>query len=449
MIKNKEVTILGSGISGIGSARLAQKLGIKVFMSDKNSIKKSTKKHLIKNKIAFEENGHDLTRLLNTDEIIISPGISFSDLKKSFPKINRKKFISELEFASRHTNAYIIAVTGSNGKTTTANLIYHLLKKNGFNVGLAGNIGVSFAQSVCDFSYEYYVLEVSSFQLDHISDFKPNISVITNISPDHLDRYGNIFHNYIKSKFRITKNQKNREYFIYNSSCKVTKSFLKSIRINSKIFSFSVTKNQEIHTKLYIDKVHIISTLNKKKFMLRISKIPLIGKHNLQNSMAAISIAQILKISNEKIKESLKTFNSIPHRLEHFLTIQKVKYINDSKATNVNSAFYALDSLNGQIIWIAGGIDKGNVYDELIPLVNKKVKAIVCLGKNNDKIIDVFSSHTDLIISTDKISDAVSSAYKISKPGDIVLLSPACSSFDLFKDYEDRGNRFKEEVRKL
>ena len=449
MIKNKEVTILGSGISGIGSARLAQKLGIKVFMSDKNSIKKSTKKHLIKNKIAFEENGHDLTRLLNTDEIIISPGISFSDLKKSFPKINRKKFISELEFASRHTNAYIIAVTGSNGKTTTANLIYHLLKKNGFNVGLAGNIGVSFAQSVCDFSYEYYVLEVSSFQLDHISDFKPNISVITNISPDHLDRYGNIFHNYIKSKFRITKNQKTQEYFIYNSSCKVTKSFLKSIRINSKIFSFSVTKNQEIHTKLYIDKVHIISTLNKKKFMLRISKIPLIGKHNLQNSMAAISIAQILKISNEKIKESLKTFNSIPHRLEHFLTIQKVKYINDSKATNVNSAFYALDSLNGQIIWIAGGIDKGNVYDELIPLVNKKVKAIVCLGKNNDKIIDVFSSHTDLIISTDKISDAVSSAYKISKPGDIVLLSPACSSFDLFKDYEDRGNRFKEEVRKL
>ena len=449
MIKNKEVTILGSGISGIGSARLAQKLGIKVFMSDKNSIKKSTKKHLIKNKIAFEENGHDLRRLLNTDEIIISPGISFSDLKKSFPKINRKKFISELEFASRHTNAYIIAVTGSNGKTTTANLIYHLLKKNGFNVGLAGNIGVSFAQSVCDFSYEYYVLEVSSFQLDHISDFKPNISVITNISPDHLDRYGNIFHNYIKSKFRITKNQKNQEYFIYNSSCKVTKSFLKSIRINSKIFSFSVTKNQEIHTKLYIDKVHIISTLNKKKFMLRTNKIPLIGKHNLQNSMAAISIAQILKISNEKIKESLKTFNSIPHRLEHFLTIQKVKYINDSKATNVNSAFYALDSLNGQIIWIAGGIDKGNVYDELIPLVNKKVKAIVCLGKNNDKIIDVFSSHTDLIISTDKISDAVSSAYKISKPGDIVLLSPACSSFDLFKDYEDRGNRFKEEVRKL
>ena len=449
MIKNKEVTILGSGISGIGSARLAQKLGIKVFMSDKNSIKKSTKKHLIKNKIAFEENGHDLTRLLNTDEIIISPGISFYDLKKSFPKINRKKFISELEFASRHTNAYIIAVTGSNGKTTTANLIYHLLKKNGFNVGLAGNIGVSFAQSVCDFSYEYYVLEVSSFQLDHISDFKPNISVITNISPDHLDRYGNIFHNYIKSKFRITKNQKTQEYFIYNSSCKVTKSFLKSIRINSKIFSFSVTKNQEIHTKLYIDKVHIISTLNKKKFMLRTNKIPLIGKHNLQNSMAAISIAQILKISNEKIKESLKTFNSIPHRLEHFLTIQKVKYINDSKATNVNSAFYALDSLNGQIIWIAGGIDKGNVYDELIPLVNKKVKAIVCLGKNNDKIIDVFSSHTDLIISTDKISDAVSSAYKISKPGDIVLLSPACSSFDLFKDYEDRGNRFKEEVRKL
>jgi UDP-N-acetylmuramoylalanine--D-glutamate ligase len=449
MIKSKNITILGSGISGLGSAKLANKLGLNVFVSDNNIIGEKIKKYLKKNKIGFEENGHDVERLLSADQVIISPGISFVDLKKRYPEINKEKFISEIEFASRFTNAYLIAVTGSNGKTTTASLIYHILKSSGFNVGLAGNIGVSFAESVCNFSYDFYVLEVSSFQLDHISNFRPNISIITNISADHLDRYDYNFENYVKSKYRIVKNQKNEDYFIYNGNCIVTKKILKTIKINSKKFSFSLSKSQDKHSQIYLDKNHINSLINKKKFMLSTNKIPIKGKHNLQNSMAAISVAQILKISNEKIKESFKTFKSIPHRLEHFLTIQKVKYINDSKATNVNSVFYALDSFKEPIIWIAGGVDKGNQYDDLIPLVKNKVKAIICLGQDNNKLIDVFSSHTDLIVSTDNIADVVSSAYKISKPGDVVLLSPACASFDLFKNFEDRGNKFKEEVRKL
>jgi UDP-N-acetylmuramoylalanine--D-glutamate ligase len=449
MIKSKNITILGSGISGLGSAKLANKLGLNVFVSDNNIIGEKIKKYLKKNKIGFEENGHDIERLLSADQVIISPGISFVDLKKRYPEINKEKFISEIEFASRFTNAYLIAVTGSNGKTTTASLIYHILKSSGFNVGLAGNIGVSFAESVCNFSYNFYVLEVSSFQLDHISNFRPNISIITNISADHLDRYDYKFENYVKSKYRIVKNQKNEDYFIYNGNCIVTKKILKTIKINSKKFSFSLSKSQDKHSQIYLDKNHINSLINKKKFMLSTNKIPIKGKHNLQNSMAAISVAQILKISNEKIKESFKTFKSIPHRLEHFLTIQKVKYINDSKATNVNSVFYALDSFKEPIIWIAGGVDKGNQYDDLIPLVKNKVKAIICLGQDNNKLIDVFSSHTDLIVSTDNIADVVSSAYKISKPGDVVLLSPACASFDLFKNFEDRGNKFKEEVRKL
>ena len=449
MIKSKNITILGTGISGLGSAKLANKLGLNVFVSDNNIIGEKIKKYLNENKIGFEENGHDIRRLLSADQVIISPGISFVDLKKRYPEIKKEKFISEIEFASRFTNAYLIAVTGSNGKTTTASLIYHILKSSGFNVGLAGNIGVSFAESVCNFSYDFYVLEVSSFQLDHISKFRPNISIITNISSDHLDRYDYKFEKYVKSKYRIVKNQKNEDYFIYNRNCIVTKRILKTIKINSKKISFSLSKSQDYHSQIYLDKNHINSLLNKKKFMLSTNKIPIKCKHNLQNSMAAISVAQILKISNEKIKESFKTFKSIPHRLEHFLTIQKVKYINDSKATNVNSVFYALDSFKEPIIWIAGGVDKGNQYDDLIPLVKNKVKAIICLGQDNNKLIDVFSSHTDLIVSTDNIADVVSSAYKISKPGDVVLLSPACASFDLFKNFEDRGNKFKEEVRKL
>ena len=441
--------ILGTGLSGMGSLKLANKMGINVFISDSKKISSETKKHFYKNDIEFEENGHNNNKLTESKEVIISPGISFRNLKKLYPEINKKKFISEIEFASRYTDAYIIAVTGSNGKTTTANLIYHILKSNGLNVGLAGNVGVSFASSVCDYSYDYYIIEISSFQLDHIVDFKPDISIITNISPDHLDRYNQNFESYVESKFRIIQNQTANDLFIYNNNCDATTNILNKINIQPNCISISIDKNKENKKQIFLNEYKINSSINKEKFMISINNIPLKGIHNLQNSMAAISVAQVLKISNEKIKESLKTFKNIPHRLEHFLTIQKVKYINDSKATNINAAFYALDSFKEPIVWIVGGIDKGNNYQDLIPKVKNNVKAIICLGKDNNKIIDNFSKHTDLIVSTDDISEAVNSAYKISKPGDVVLLSPACASFDLFKNYEDRGNQFKDQVRKL
>ena len=449
MTRKKEIMVLGSGVSGIGSVMLAKKMDINVFLSQSYKIKEDVKKTLENKQIDFEENGHDLKKLIESDEIIISPGISFEKLKKSYPEIDSKKFISEIEFASRFTDAFIIAVTGSNGKTTTASLIFHILKNAGLNVGLAGNIGVSFASSVCDYSYDYYVLEVSSFQLDHSISFKPNISIITNISPDHLERYDQNFDLYTLSKYSIVKNQKSTDFFIYNADCNVTNKIFSRIKINSKLISFSIKQKMGLAHPIYTKNNNIISSINKEKFMLSTDKIQIKGIHNIQNSMAAISVAQILKISNQKIKESLKTFKGIPHRLEHFLTIQKVKYINDSKATNVNSVYYALNSFDEPIIWVVGGIDKGNNYNDLIPLVKKKVKAIICLGKDNKNLIDIFSSCSELIISTDNMRDAVNSAYKISKPGYVVLLSPACSSFDLFDNYEERGDKFKEEVRKL
>ena len=449
MTRKKEIMVLGSGISGIGSVMLAKKMDINVFLSESYKIKEDVKKTLENKQVDFEENGHDLKKLIESDEIIISPGISFEKLKKSYPEVDSKKFISEIEFASRFTDAFIIAVTGSNGKTTTASLIFHILKNAGLNVGLAGNIGVSFASSVCDYSYDYYVLEVSSFQLDHSISFKPNISIITNISPDHLERYDQNFDLYTLSKYSIVKNQKSTDFFIYNSDCNVTNKIFSRIKINSKLISFSIKQKMGLGHPIYTKNNNIISSINKEKFMLSTDKIQIKGIHNIQNSMAAIGVAQILKISNQKIKESLKTFKGIPHRLEHFLTIQKVKYINDSKATNVNSVYYALNSFYEPIIWVVGGIDKGNNYDDLIPLVKKKVKAIICLGKDNKNLIDIFSSCSELIISTDNMRDAVNSAYKISKPGYVVLLSPACSSFDLFDNYEERGDKFKEEVRKL
>ena len=445
----KNILIIGAGKSGIGACKLALIQEYNVKLTDSKKIDLQIKNLLSSIDVSFEEGGHSPDNLEWADEIIISPGISFNKLKKSYPEIDSKKFISEIEFASRFTDAFIIAVTGSNGKTTTATLIYHILKNAGLNVGLAGNIGVSFASSVCDYSYDYYVLEVSSFQLDHSITFKPNISVITNISPDHLDRYDEDFDLYTLSKYSIVKNQKPNDFFVYNNDCNVTKKIFSRVQIKSKSISFSTKQNRGLKHSIYTNKNNIISSINKEKFMLSTDKIQIKGIHNIQNSMAAISVAQILKISNQKIKESLKTFKSIPHRLEHFLTIHKVKYINDSKATNVNSVYYALNSFDEPIIWVVGGIDKGNNYDDLIPLVKRKVKAIICLGKQNKNLIDVFSKCTELIISTDNMSDAVNSAYKVSKPGDVVLLSPACSSFDLFDSYEDRGNKFKEEVRKL
>ena len=449
MDKSKTV-ILGSGVSGIGAVKLAQKKGLEIFLSDSKNIKSETKKLLSKLEVKYEESGHTENLIKDSNEIIISPGIDLRSLIKSKPSLKKKKIISEVEFASRYTNAFIIAVTGTNGKTTTSKLIYHILKNSGFNVGLAGNIGYSFSESIVENQFDYYVLEVSSFQLDHIINFRPDISIITNISPDHLDRYDNKFENYAEAKFNIIRNQKSSDFFIYNGDCAITTNKINSVNSKASAISLHSGKNKNQQNNYLIHhKNKIKSSINNNENMIDITKSSLIGLHNVKNSMAAIAVSEILNISNKKIIESLKTFQNVPHRLEHFLTIHKVKYVNDSKATNVNATFYALNSFKKPIVWIVGGVDKGNDYSQLVPLVKSNVKAIICLGSDNDKIISTFSQHCNLIVSTNKMVDAVKSAYDISKQGDIVLLSPACASFDLFENFEQRGNLFKEQVRKL
>ena len=442
------LVVLGGGESGIGAAYLAKKNGIKVFLSDKNLIHNKYKKILSDNKIEFEEGNHSLNKLLSATEVVKSPGISDDSNLINKIRINNIPIISEVEFASRFTNAKIIGITGSNGKSTTTSLIYHILKSSGFNVGVAGNIGNSFSFLVANSDYEFIVLELSSFQLDGILTFKPQIAVITNLSPDHLERYQNNFENYINSKFNIVLNHEISDYLIYNSDDVKIINELNRRKINSNKISFSFSK-KNFSNQVYIEKNIIKSEINKNKFMIPIDSLSLKGKHNVQNSMAAATVAQLLKISNEELRESLGNFQSISHRLEHVLTIQKVKYINDSKATNINAVFYALDSMKSSTVWIAGGVDKGNNYDELMPLVREKVKAIICLGLENGKLMKTFSSVTDIIIETTSMVEAVKIAYQIAKPTDSVLLSPACSSFDLFKNFEDRGNQFKEAVRKL
>ena len=445
---NDNLVVLGGGESGIGAAYLANKKGIKVFLSEKKLIDKKFKKILTENNIDFEEGDHSLEKLLNATEIVKSPGIPDSSNLIREIRRNNIPIVSEIEFASRFTNAKIIGITGSNGKTTTTSLIYHILKSSGFNVGVAGNIGNSFSFLIANNDFEYIVLELSSFQLDGVLTFKPDIAIITNLSPDHLERYKDNFENYINSKFNLVLNQVNTDYLIYNSDdikiiSELIKRKIKSIKIP---FSFSKTN---FNNQVYVEKNIIKSEINKNKFMIPIESLSLKGNHNVQNSMAATTVAQLLKISNEELRESLGNFQSISHRLEHVLTIQKVKYINDSKATNVNAVFYALDSMKSSTVWIAGGVDKGNNYEELLPLVREKVKAIICLGLENSKLLETFSSVTKIIIETTSMVEAVKLAYKIANPSDSVLLSPACSSFDLFKNYEDRGNQFKEAVRKL
>tara|TARA_B100001057_G_scaffold501238_1_gene622328 strand:+ start:531 stop:1871 length:1341 start_codon:yes stop_codon:yes gene_type:complete len=442
------LVVLGGGESGVGAAYLAFRNGIDVFLSEKKIIKPKHREILIQNNIDFEEGLHSIDLILEAKEIIKSPGISNNlDIIK---EINRKKIpiISEIEFAFRFTNAKIIAVTGSNGKTTTTSLIYETLKFAKLNVGVAGNIGNSFSFLVAVKSFDYIVLEISSFQLDHIFKFKPKIAVITNITKDHLERYNYNFQNYINSKFNIIKNQLITDFFVYDLDDKVIKRELKIREINSKKISISFNKSKsDFH--MYLEKNKIHSTFKNNKLMISIDDLSLKGKHNTKNSMAAATVAQLLNIENNVIKESLSNFQSINHRMEHVLTIQKVKYINDSKATNVNAVYYALDTMKSPTIWIVGGIDKGNDYDQLFSLVRQKVKAIVCIGVDNKKIIEKFSSLTESIFETTSMMDAVSYSYKLANTGDNVLLSPACSSFDLFENYEDRGNQFKECVRKL
>ena len=445
---NDNLIVLGGGESGVGTAYLASQNGINVFLSDKNFIEIKYRNILIKNNIEFEEGIHSTEKVLKASEIVKSPGIPNDSILIAKIIKNNIPIISEIEFASRFTNAKIIGVTGSNGKTTTTSLIYHILKSSGLNVGIGGNIGNSFAFLVAKNNYDFIVLELSSFQLEGISKFKPIIAVITNLSPDHLERYEFNFNRYVNAKFNIILNQKNSDYLVYNAEDSKINEELNSRNINSFKIPFSFSKGKSFN-QTYLENNNIKSKINKNKFMISIESLSLKGRHNVQNSMAAATVAQLLNITNQDLKESLSNFQSISHRMEHVLTIQKVKYINDSKATNVNAVYYALDSMKNSTVWIVGGVDKGNDYNQLLPLVREKVKAIICLGLDNKKIIDTFSSISDLIIEVTSMREAVNSAYRIAKPNDSVLLSPACSSFDLFENYEDRGNQFKDSVRKL
>jgi UDP-N-acetylmuramoylalanine--D-glutamate ligase len=443
------ILVLGSGESGVGSALLAKSKGLSVFVSDSSLIEKNYKELLLKNNIQFEENGHEQANKLNVDYVIKSPGIP--ETAAIIKQLNHKQIqiISEIEFASKFTDATIIGVTGSNGKTTTTTIIYEILKSENTDVDIAGNIGISFASKVAASNTKNYVLELSSFQLDGIIDFHPHIAIMTNLSPDHLDRYNNSFENYINSKFNIIKNQSEKDYFIYDLEDVKIVEFIKNNihKIKSNLLPFSTTKT--IDSVTYLEDKNIISIINKNKIIMPTNNFPLIGTHNLKNAMAATTVANLLKIRKETIRKSLEHFQAVEHRLEHVLKINKVNYINDSKATNVNAAYYALDSMQSSTIWIVGGIDKGNKYEELFSLVNEKVKAIICLGKDNKKIFENFENLVEYITEVKSMSEAVKEAYSIAKSNDSVLLSPACASFDLFKNYEDRGEQFKAEVRKL
>ncbi|MDB2349893.1 UDP-N-acetylmuramoyl-L-alanine--D-glutamate ligase [Flavobacteriaceae bacterium] len=443
------ILVLGSGESGVGSALLAKSKGLSVFVSDSSLIEKNYKELLLKNDIQFEENGHEEANKLNVDYVIKSPGIpnTAAIIKQLIHK--QIQIISEIEFASKFTDATIIGVTGSNGKTTTTTIIYEILKSENTDVDIAGNIGVSFASKVAASNTKNYVLELSSFQLDGIIDFNPHIAIMTNLSPDHLDRYNNSYEKYINSKFNIIKNQSEKDYFIYDLEDVKIVEFIKNNihKIKSNLLPFSTTKT--IDSVTYLEDKNIISIINKNKIIMPTNNFPLIGTHNLKNAMAATTVANLLKIRKETIRKSLEHFQAVEHRLEHVLKINKVNYINDSKATNVNAAYYALDSMQSSTVWIVGGIDKGNKYEELFSLVNEKVKAIICLGKDNKKIFENFENLVEYITEVKSMSEAVKEAYSIAKSNDSVLLSPACASFDLFKNYEDRGEQFKAEVRKL
>ena len=441
------LVILGGGESGVGTAILGKKKGYDVFVSDFGKIKDNYKEVLTNNGIKWEDEQHTEALILNADVVMKSPGIP--DKAPIVKKLVEKGIpvISEIEFAAPFTTAMTIGITGSNGKTTTTMLTYHLLKEAGLHVGLGGNIGKSFAWQVAEADFDYYVLELSSFQLDGIINYKPHIAIITNISPDHLDRYDYKYENYIESKFRITKNQTNEDYLIYDADDEAINNWFQNNKVNAQLVPFSITKNLEKGAFLKNNTMEI--NINEEEFAMETTQIALEGKHNLKNAMAATSVANILRIRKQTIRESLSNFQGVEHRLEKVLKIQNVQYINDSKATNVNATFFALDSMTSPTVWILGGVDKGNDYSELMALVHEKVKAIICLGVDNKKIIDAFGNVVDMMVEVDNMHDAVNTARHIAEKGDAVLLSPACASFDLFENYEDRGNQFKREVRNL
>ncbi len=441
------LVVLGAGESGVGTAILGKKKGFEVFVSDLGIIKNIYKQVLLHHEISWEEGGHNEAEILSANIVMKSPGIP-----ETIPivvKLKKKgvKVVSEIEFASKYIDANIIGITGTNGKTTVATMIYQILKKGDLNVALGGNIGKSFAEIVATKDIENYVLELSSFQLDGIEDFVPHIAVITNLSPDHLDRYNNNFSTYIDSKFRIIMNQTKEDYFIYDRDDSNILQWLSNHSIKSQLLPFSVKK--QLKKGAFKNNQELIITTNNNQFTMPIATLSLQGEHNLKNAMAAATVANLLNIRNKTIRECLENFQGVEHRLEKVLKINNVFYVNDSKGTNVNATYYALDSMETPTVWIVGGEDKGNDYTPLLPLVNEKVKAIICLGVDNDNIINAFGNVVDIMVETHSMQDAVNVAYRLSNRGDTVLLSPACASFDLFKNFEDRGRKFKEAVRKL
>ncbi len=441
------IVILGAGESGVGSAVLAKNKGFDVFVSDIGKIKSHYKEILFNYEIQWEEEQHTEKLIFSANEIIKSPGIS--DSSEIVEKIRHKNIpiISEIEFAGRYTNARKICITGSNGKTTTASLLHHMLRKSGLNCGIAGNVGKSFAMQVATKNYDYYVIELSSFQLDGMYEFKADIAILLNITADHLDRYAYKLQNYVDSKFRIIQNLSEDDYFIYCSDDEITIAELERIVTRAKQLCFSQKK--EVKEGAYLDNETIILKANSKKTKIPITDINIKGKHNIYNSMAASITGNILDIKKEIIRESLKDFVGVEHRLENFIKVHGIEFINDSKATNVNSSWYALECMTKQTIWIVGGVDKGNDYSSLIPLVQDKVKGIVCLGLDNTKLLKTFDGLVPKIQEASNMKEAVVKAYKMGNKGDAVLLSPACASFDLFKNYEERGEQFKLCVREL
>lgn len=444
---SKKIVVLGAGESGAGSAVLAARHGFEVFVSDAGEIKEKYIKELQENNIRWEQGKHSEEVILAADEIIKSPGIHEDAPIILKAKEKGIKIISEIEFAGRYCKGKTICITGSNGKTTTTNLVYHILQKAGLNAAMTGNVGNSFARAVADGSYDYYVIELSSFQLDGMYDFKADIAILLNITPDHLDRYDHNLQNYVDSKFRITRNQQKAEYLIYWEGDPIIRTELAKRNLQMTMLPFS----DEIAKGMtgYVENEELIIDFPNKTSIMTIHELALKGRHNVYNSMAAAIAGKVLNIRKDVIRESLADFQGVEHRLEPVITVCGIDFINDSKATNVNSAWYALECMEKEVVWIVGGIDKGNDYSEVFDLVKKKVKAIVCLGKDNKKIIESFSDKVPTIVETSSMEEAVRSSYYLAKKGQTVLLSPCCASFDLFKNYEDRGRQFKEAVRNL
>jgi UDP-N-acetylmuramoylalanine--D-glutamate ligase len=443
----KRIAILGGGESGVGAAILAQKEGLSVLLSDMGKIKEKYKNVLSNYKIDFEEEKHSTEKILNAGLVVKSPGIP-----DKAPLIVQLKnagipVISEIEFAGRYTSAKTICITGSNGKTTTTLLLYHILKNAGLNVGLAGNVGKSFAWQVAEEKHDVYVIEISSFQLDGMYDFRADIAILMNITPDHLDRYNYDFQNYIDSKFRIIQNQTKNDFFVVCADDEISQIEIKKRKIAPAIFPFGLGEPGE--NSAGVKNEQIVINIHKNQFIMSILDLAVQGKHNAYNSMAAGIASMLMEIRNDQLRESLSNFTGVEHRLERFLKVHGIEFINDSKATNVNSTWYALESIGKPIVWIAGGVDKGNDYSMLKGLAKEKIKAIVCLGKDNQKIHDAFKGVVKNIVDASSMDEAVKAAYYLARNGDTVLLSPACASFDLFENYEDRGTQFKQKVRNL